>query len=99
VSEPTTVVEDVQDLVQIPSSPPVVAAVVPMSSPPPEEPQYEMELEYSLRVNKVMKMKDSGHTDRLFFLASNVENQFISMISKPASGVDGKEYNILCLFA
>ena len=88
-----TVEEDIQELVQIPSSPP--AAIVPMSSPPPEEPQYEIEFEYSLRVNKVMKMKDSGHNDRLFFLASSVENQFIDMISKPASGVDGKEYSII----
>jgi hypothetical protein len=42
-----------------------------------------------------MKMKDSGHNNHLFFLASSVENQFITMISKPASGVNGKEYNII----
>ncbi|KAF2189866.1 hypothetical protein K469DRAFT_49607 [Zopfia rhizophila CBS 207.26] len=74
------------------SPPPIAPPQVLESSPPPEEPEFEMDISYSLRVNDKRAGDDHESYLSVFFHISNVENKMLAMIESPASGVNGREY-------
>ncbi|KAF2195360.1 hypothetical protein K469DRAFT_10107 [Zopfia rhizophila CBS 207.26] len=78
----------------ISSSPlPIAPPQVLESSPPPEEPEFEMDISYSLRVNDKRAGDDHESYLNVFFLISNMENKMLAMIESPASSVNRREYH------
>ncbi|KAF1974844.1 hypothetical protein BU23DRAFT_598147 [Bimuria novae-zelandiae CBS 107.79] len=69
--EPEAAEVEVLDLT---STPPELPAL-PQSSPVPEEPMYEMEFKYNLRVNKFSKVKDANPTTREHFEIRPVDSE------------------------
>lgn len=76
-----------------PVSPIHISSPPPPSSPPkPEEPQFEIEITYIVRVNEKKIAEDSEVVHRAFFVISSVEDMAEKLVER---SVDGKEYKWL----
>ncbi|KAK7177942.1 hypothetical protein PSPO01_16005 [Paraphaeosphaeria sporulosa] len=66
----------------------------PRASSPVPGPAHDLEIEYTLRVNKESKVKDIAVVPRHEFVVWEMEDIVETMIRSPASGVDGREYRV-----
>ncbi|KAF2679833.1 hypothetical protein K458DRAFT_490264 [Lentithecium fluviatile CBS 122367] len=69
--------------------------VEPATSPLPDGPMYDMEFEYALRVNKVVKVQDVDSSHRSIFFMWDLEKKVMEMIQNDSSEIDGREYRIV----
>ncbi|KAF1980223.1 hypothetical protein BU23DRAFT_594525 [Bimuria novae-zelandiae CBS 107.79] len=84
--------------------PPAVAAaavVVPSSPPrassPIPGPSYDLDIEYTLRVNRTTKVKDTAVTTRREFVIWDMEDMVENMVRSPASEVEGRDYRVVAI--
>lgn len=64
---------------------------LPSSPPPlPEEPQFEMDITYIIRVNGSKTVEDHDSCERIFFFLSLMEDKIMALIESPASTIDGR---------
>ncbi|KAF2279210.1 uncharacterized protein EI97DRAFT_430303 [Westerdykella ornata] len=63
------------------------------SSPPPPEPRYDLEIQYTLRVNKRKEVEDSGTIPRRDFSMSIVEDKVEALIVSEACSIQGRPYD------
>ncbi|KAF1966430.1 hypothetical protein BU23DRAFT_325996 [Bimuria novae-zelandiae CBS 107.79] len=76
--------------VVVPSSPPRASSPVP-------GPSYDMEIEYTLRVNRTTKVKHMAITTRRDFLIWDMEDMVETMVRNPASEVGGRDYRVVTI--
>ncbi|KAF1972887.1 hypothetical protein BU23DRAFT_568719 [Bimuria novae-zelandiae CBS 107.79] len=77
-------------VVAVPSSPPRASSPVP-------GPSYDLEIEYTLRVNKAIKVKDMAICNRREFVISDLDDMVEQMVRNPLSEIDGRDYRTLAI--
>ncbi|KAF1975365.1 hypothetical protein BU23DRAFT_597903 [Bimuria novae-zelandiae CBS 107.79] len=77
-------------MVAVPSSPPRASSPVP-------GPSYNLEIEYTLRVNKAIKVKDMAICNRREFVILDLDDMVEQMVRNPLSEIDGRDYRTLVI--
>ena len=88
---PRPVVEPLSPII-LPSSPPIIE---PQPEPElePEERQFDLDLEYILRVNGNKVTADTKFFHSSYFMLSIVEDDMMELILNPASTINGRAYS------